>query len=76
MFLHKRTYNALWRGMRLTGMGIHLKHSNAKGSGVSIYEAGTVVASETFDVTLSFMSFFESPDNEDGPIVEDIENGK
>lgn len=27
-------------------------------------------------VTLSFMSFFESPDNEDGPIVEDIENGK
>ena len=44
--------------------------------GVSIYEAGAVVASETFDVTLSFMSFFESPDNEDGPIVEDIGNGK
>lgn len=30
----------------------------------------------SIDVTLSFMSFFESPDNEDGPIVEDIENGK
>lgn len=42
--------------------------------GVSIYEAGAVVVSETFDVMLSFMSFFESPDNEDGPIVEDIEN--
>ena len=42
--------------------------------GVSIYEVGAVVVSETFDVMLSFMSFFESPDNEDGPIVEDIEN--
>ena len=42
--------------------------------GVSIYEAGAVVVSETFDVMLSFMSFFESPDNEDGPIMEDIEN--
>ncbi len=28
----------------------------------------------SIDVMLSFMSFFESPDNEDGPIVEDIEN--
>ena len=43
---------------------------------VSTVEAGGVVATETFSTTLSFMSFFESPDNEDGPIVEDIENGK
>ena len=60
--------------MRLTGMGIHLNHSNAKGSGVSIYEAGAVVASETFDVTLSFMSFFSSPTNDMETVDMEIEN--
>jgi hypothetical protein len=45
-------------------------------AGVSIYDAGIVVATETFDVTLSLISFFESPNNEEITIVEDVEYEK
>ena len=32
--------------------------------GVSVYEAGTVVATESFDITISVLSFIGSPENE------------
>ena len=44
--------------------------------GVSVYEAGTVVASESFNIVISGMSFIDSPENGVPQKMEDVEHGR